>query len=72
LNVETSLHRLGVASGISLAVCIISLLFLLPLGDGNTAVALSLLAASFVLPFIWMPIFVLTTRPDGNEFRLDQ
>lgn len=69
LNVETSLNRMGVASGISLAVCIISLLFLKPLGDRNMAVALVLLA-SFILPFIWMPIFVFATRPGGSEIRL--
>ncbi len=54
LDVPGSLRKIGFASGISLSVCLISLLFLLPLGKGNTVVALSLLAGSFILPFVWM------------------
>lgn len=66
LDVASSLNRMAVASGISMAVCTISLLFLKPLGDQNNAVALVMLA-SFIMPFVWMPIFVLTARPAGCQ-----
>ena len=66
LDIESSLNRMGVASGISLAVCITGLLFLLPLDDVGPAFGLTLLAAAFVLPFVWMPIFVMVTRPGMN------
>ena len=67
LDVVASLRKISFASGISLSVCLISLLFLIPLEKGNSILVLLLMAGSFILPFVWMPVFVSVTQPEFSQ-----
>ena len=66
LDVERSLGVLATASGISLAMCIIGLLFLIPQNAmGNAAVPLVLISGA-ILPFVWIPVFAILVSPASD------
>ena len=56
LKPEISIRKLGVASGISLSVCLISSLFLIPFWVNIGPEILLLVVAVFVSPFFWIKI----------------
>ncbi len=64
LDVEKSLRVLATASGISLAMCIVGLLFLIPQNAIGNAAVPAVMIAGAILPFVWIPVFHTNTRPE--------
>lgn len=71
LQIGRSVGILSLVSGISLAVCLVSLLFLMPQQGIVLDLALILLLGAFVLPIPWIVTMIKIITPPDEELKIE-